>query len=141
MRILVVGAGAIGGYFGGRLLEAKRDITFLVRPQRAAELRSHGLSIRSRFGDSLFSNPTTVLSENLHENFDLVLLTCKAYDLEGAIRSFTPAVGPNTTILPLLNGMRHLDTLQQNFGRERVLGGQCLIASSLNQRREIAHLN
>jgi len=141
MRTLVVGAGAIGGYFGGRLLEAKRDITFLVRSRRASELRNHGLSIRSRFGDSFFPNPTTVLSENLHEKFDLVLLTCKAYDLDGAIRSFATAVGPNTTILPLLNGIRHLDTLQQSFGRERLVGGQCLIASSLNERGEIAHLN
>jgi 2-dehydropantoate 2-reductase len=76
----------------------------------------------------------------LHENFDLVLLSCKAYDLDGAITSFTPAVGPHTAIVPLLNGMRHLEILDQHFGRERVLGGQCLIAASVNQG-EIVHLN
>ncbi len=140
MRTLVVGAGAIGGYFGGRLLEINRDVTFLVRSKRAAELATHGLNIRSRFGDVTLAHPATILSENLSETFDLVLLSCKAYDLENAITSFAPAVGPDTVILPLLNGMRHLEILNQRFGRERVLGGQCLIAAALTDG-EIVHLN
>lgn len=140
MRTLVVGAGAIGGYFGGRLLEINRDVTFLVRPKRAAELATHGLKIRSRFGDVTLANPVTILAENLRDTFDLVLLSCKAYDLEGAITSFAPAVGPDSVILPLLNGMRHLEILDDRFGRERVLGGQCLIAAALNGS-EIVHLN
>ena len=140
MRTLVVGAGAIGGYFGGRLLEANRDVTFLVRPRRAEELASQGLKIRSRLGDVSISNPSTVLAENLRQTFDLVLLSCKAYDLEDAIQSFAPAVGAQTAIVPLLNGVRHLEILDQQFGRERVLGGQCLIACSVNQG-EIVHLN
>ena len=139
MRILVVGAGAIGGYFGGRLLEINREVTFLVRAKRAAELRSQGLTIRSRFGDVSFSKPATVLAEKLRETFDLVLLSCKAYDLDGAITSFAPAVAPNTVILPLLNGMRHLDILDERFGRDRVLGGQCFIAVALKDG-EIVHL-
>ena len=141
MRTLVVGAGAIGGYFGGRLVEAKRDVTFLVRPRRAAELASSGLTIRSRFGDVVIAKPQIVLAENLRETYDLILLSCKAFDLAGAIDSFAPAVGPATSILPLLNGMRQLDTLDQRFGAERVLGGQCLIAVTINDKREIAHLN
>ncbi len=141
MRILVVGAGAIGGYFGGRLVDANRDVTFLVRPRRAAELASIGLTIRSRFGDVVVPKPATVLAENLHEHYDLVLLSCKAFDLENAIQSFAPAVGATTAILPLLNGMRHLALLDQHFGSEHVLGGQCLIAVTLNEKREIAHLN
>ncbi|HLW51539.1 MAG TPA: 2-dehydropantoate 2-reductase [Candidatus Angelobacter sp.] len=141
MRILVVGAGAIGGYFGGRLLEAGQDVTFLVRPRRAAELASSGLVIRSRFGDVAISAPPTVVAEDLRQHFDVVLLSTKAYDLESAIASFAPAVGPQTAILPLLNGMRHLDVLSERFGKERVLGGQCLIAATLNQNREIVHLN
>jgi 2-dehydropantoate 2-reductase len=140
VRTLVVGAGAIGGYFGGRLLEINRDVTFLVRPKRAAELASRGLNIRSRFGDVSFSAPATVLAENLRETFDLVLLSCKAYDLEGAITAFAQAVGPDTVIVPLLNGMRHLDVLDERFGRDRVLGGQCLIAVAIKEG-EIAHLN
>jgi 2-dehydropantoate 2-reductase len=140
MRTLVVGAGAIGGYFGGRLLEINRDVTFLVRPRRAAQLSTQGLKIQSRFGDVTLMQPPTVLAENLHQTFDLVLLSCKAYDLESAIVSFAPAVGPQTAILPLLNGIRHLDILEQRFGRERVLGGQCLIAVAVKDG-EIVHLN
>lgn len=141
MRTLVVGAGAIGGYFGGRLLEKNRDVTFLVRARRAAELASSGLVIRSRFGDVSIPDPPTVLSENLQSPFDLILLSVKAYDLENAIASFAPAVGPQTVILPLLNGMRHLDVLAARFGRARVLGGQCIIAVTLNEKHEIVHLN
>jgi 2-dehydropantoate 2-reductase len=99
MRILVVGAGAIGGYFGGRLLQAGRDVTFLVRPRRAGLLTKHGLKIRSRFGD-FHGRAPLVSSQDLSEPFDLILLSCKAYDLEGAIESFTKAVGPKTAILP-----------------------------------------
>jgi 2-dehydropantoate 2-reductase len=141
MRILVVGAGSVGGYFGGRLLEAGQDVTFLVRARRAAELAATGLVIQSRFGDVSVSNPATIVAENLHERSDLVLLACKAYDLEGAISSFAPAVGPDTAILPLLNGMRHLDILDRRFGAGHVLGGQCLISVTLNERGEIVHLN
>ena len=141
MRTLVVGAGAIGGYFGGRLSAAKRDVTFLVRPRRCAELAGSGLRIRSRFGDVTLPDPPAVLAGNLHETFDLVLLSCKAYDLEDAMVSFAPAVGPDTIILPLLNGMRHLDILDERFGRARVLGGQCLIAVTLNDQHEVVHLN
>src|SRR5450755_1231558 len=139
MRTLVVGAGAIGGYFGGRLHEINRDVTFLVRPKRAAELAGQGLRIRSRVGDVNLSRPVTVQAENLRETFDLVLLSCEAYDLTDAITSFAPAVGPDTAILPLLNGMRHLDVLDQRFGRDRVLGGQCFIAVTVKDG-EIVHL-
>ena len=141
MKILVVGAGAVGGYFGGRLLEQKRDVTFLVRPGRASQMAASGLVIRSRLGDVSLASPPTVLAENLHDKFDLILLSCKAYDLEGATASFAPAVGPKTAILPLLNGMRHLDVLDQRFGEARVLCGQCFIAATVNDQHEIVHLN
>src|SRR5690349_12312335 len=140
MRILVVGAGAIGGYFGGRLLQAGQDITFLVRPKRAAELASAGLVIKSPAGDVTLKNPPTVQADKLSEKFDVVLLSCKAFDLEDAIKSFAPAVGPNTSIIPLLNGMSHLDVLDGKFGRERVLGGLCAIAVTLNEKREVVQL-
>jgi 2-dehydropantoate 2-reductase len=141
MRILVVGAGSIGGYFGGRLLEAGRDVTFLVRPRRAEELARTGLSIRSAFGDVSIAKPPTIEAEAIGEAYDLVLLSCKAYDLEGAIESFRPAVGANTMILPLLNGLRHLDTLQTNFGDPAVLGGWCMISVTLGADGTIVHLN
>ncbi len=141
MRILVVGAGATGGYFGGRLLEAKQDVTFLVRSRRAAQLAGSGLQIQSAFGDVSIPQPPTVLAEDLHESFDLILLSCKAYDLESAMESFAPAVGPETVILPVLNGMRHLDVLDQRFGSSHVLGGLCVISAALDPGGRILHLN
>src|SRR5882757_8105582 len=115
MRILVVGAGAIGGYFGGRLLQAGQDVTFLVRPKRASELASAGLVIKSPNGDVTLTAPPSVQADKLD----------KAFDLDDAIKSFAPAVGPNTAILPPLNGMKHLDILEKRFGANAVLGGQC----------------
>ena len=141
MRTLVVGAGATGGYFGGRLLEAGRDVTFLVRPRRAQELAQDGLRIKSPYGDIAFDVPPAVSAQNLAEHFHLILLSCKAYDLASAMAAFAPAVGPKTAILPLLNGMRHLEILSSRFGPERVLGGQCMIAATLNEKREIIHMN
>ncbi|HTR79459.1 MAG TPA: 2-dehydropantoate 2-reductase [Gemmatimonadaceae bacterium] len=140
MRILVVGAGAIGGYFGARLLQAGRDVTFLVRPRRAAQL-SLGLSVESPVGDIQLPGPPTVTSDAVRDAFDLVVLSCKAYDLDGAIDAFAPAVGPDTAILPLLNGMRHLDVLGTRFGPDRVLGGQCVISAALGPDGRILHLN
>ena len=141
MRVLVVGAGAIGGYFGGRLLQAGRDVTFLVRPRRAQELAVTGLIIKSPRGDISIRKPATILSQNIDHPFDLVLLSCKAYDLAGAIDSFAAAVGPETLVLPLLNGMRHLDMLDERFGRSHILGGQCVIAATLDSQRAVVHLN
>jgi 2-dehydropantoate 2-reductase len=140
MRVLVVGAGAIGGYFGGRMLEAGRDVTFLVRPRRASELASAGLVIKSPNGDVTLNNPPTVQADKLSDKFDVVLLSCKAFDLEDAIKSFAPAVGDKTAIIPLLNGMLHLDALDNAFGAAHVLGGLCAIAATLNEKREVVQL-
>ena len=137
MRFLVVGAGAIGGYFGARLLEAGRDVTFLVRPARAEKLAATGLVVTSPAGDVALPTPPTVLAADLREHFDVVVLSCKAYDLDGAIESFAPAVGPSTAVVPLLNGMRHLDALDARFGADRVLGGSCFISARLGEGGQI----
>src|SRR3954471_5518463 len=129
MRFLVVGAGATGGYFGGRLLKAGRDVTFLVRPRRATQLAATGLAISSPAGDASLPSPPTVLASDLGEPFDVVILSCKAYDLDAAIESVASAVGPDTAVLPLLNGVRHLDALDARFGPDRVLGGSCFISA------------
>lgn len=141
MRILVVGAGATGGYFGGRLLESGQDVTFLVRKGRAAQLAEHGLVIRSTLGNATLPSPAMVQASELREAFDLVLLSCKAYHLPQVIEDMVPAVGPQTMVLPLLNGMRHLDVLDERFGAERVLGGQCVIAATLDKQGVVHHLN
>lgn len=140
MKILVLGAGALGGYYGARLLEAGADVTFLVRPPRAARLKEQGLVVRSAMGD--FSKSIkTILAEQILQPYDAILLTCKAYDLEAATESIAPAVGDDTFIVPLLNGLAAYDALDQRFGAKRVLGGISYIATSLTKSGEIAHLS
>lgn len=140
MRILVIGAGALGGYFGARLIAANRDVTFLVRPKRAETLSKNGLSVKSPFGDLHLTAPPTVTADKLKTPFDLIILSCKAYDLDEAIESFAPAVGDNTIIIPTLNGMRHLDVLSARFGKKKVYGGQCTISATLSADGHILHL-
>lgn len=142
MRILVVGAGATGGYFGARLAEAGRDVTFLVRPARAEKLAAQGLRVRSPVGDLTIDAPQTVTADRLAGAgpFDLVLLSSKAYDLDAAIADVAPAVGAGTAVLPILNGMRHLDMLDAAFGAERVLGGSCGIVATLTKDGEIRQM-
>lgn len=141
MRILIVGAGAIGGYFGARLLDAGRDVTFLDRPQRAHALAARGLNVRSPAGDVHISAPKTVLAKDLKADFDLVILSCKAFDLDAAIADVAASVGMQTAILPLLNGMRHIEVLDQRFTDAVVLGGQCVISTTLDADGTIVHLN
>jgi 2-dehydropantoate 2-reductase len=140
MRFLVLGAGAVGGYFGGRLAEAGRDVTFLVRSPRAAALAEHGLKVESQLGD--FQVPVkTVTADRVGGPYDVVLLTAKHYDLDTAIEAIRPAVGPNTAVLPLLNGLVHLDKLDAAFGPERVLGGVAYVGAVLQPDGSIRHVN
>lgn len=139
MRTLVLGAGATGGYFGGRLLETGADVTFLLRPKRAGELQERGLSIKSKYGDSHLTDLKII--DKATEPFELIILSCKAYDLSSALDSISGAVGKSTTVLPLLNGMRHFDELKSRFGDERVIGGFCIIAATMDAEGKILHLN
>jgi 2-dehydropantoate 2-reductase len=141
MKTLIIGAGAIGGYFGGRLLEAGRDVTFLVRPGRADRLAETGLVVQSAHGNMQIAQPPIVQANALHEVFDLILLSCKSYDLDDAIDSFAAAVGPATVIMPLLNGMSHLDVLERRFGAQSVFGGLCMISTTMDAAGRIIHLN
>ena len=140
MRTLVLGAGAVGGYFGGRLAEAGRDVTFLVRGQRAATLAEQGLAVESALGDFRVPVKTTT-ADAIPGRYDLVLLTAKHYDLDAAIDAIRPAVGPATAVLPLLNGLVHLDTLDRAFGPERVLGGVAYVGAVLLPDGRIRHVN
>ena len=144
MRILVLGAGGTGGYFGGRLAQSGADVTFLVRPARAAQLQRDGLHIRSPLGDAALDVAHTT-AEALpalvaKAPFDLVLLSCKAYDLDSAMDAIAPAIGPDATVLPILNGLRHYAALDARFGAERVLGGLCFISAAKGAGGEILHL-
>lgn len=141
MRILVVGAGATGGYFGGRLLQAGCDVTFLVHARRAQQLARDGLRIRSELGNAELPAPPTVTAEALRAPFDIVLLSCKAWGLAQAIADLAPAMGEHSAVLPVLNGMHQLDQLDARFGAQRVLGGQCAIAATLAADGTVHHLN
>ncbi|OZI18628.1 2-dehydropantoate 2-reductase [Bordetella genomosp. 9] len=138
MKILVVGAGAIGGYYGARLLEAGADVTFLVRPRRAALLGEHGLRVHSALGD--YAGPVRAVTRDaLTAAYDLVLLSCKSYDLDDAVADIAPAMGGSAAILPFLNGMSVYDALDERYGRERVLGGVAYIATMLDADGAIRH--
>jgi 2-dehydropantoate 2-reductase len=140
MRTLVVGAGATGGYFGGRLVQADRDVTFLVREKRAAALAERGLRILDPAGGTERITVRTVTATALDEPYDLVVLAVKAFGLAGALADLAPAVGPDTVIVPLLNGMRHLDELEARFGPQRAYGGVCRVATMLDRNGDIVRL-
>jgi len=140
MRVLTLGAGAIGGYFGGRLSQGGADVTFLVRQGRRRDLVANGLRIESQFGN--YTAPVkAITADEIDSPFDIILLTCKAYDLPSAIEAIRPAVGRETAILPLLNGLAHMDVLNAEFGPHQVLGGLAKIAATLTPEGVIKHLN
>jgi 2-dehydropantoate 2-reductase len=143
VKILILGAGAIGGYVGGRLHQSGADVTFLVRPARHEALQRDGLVIKSTKGD-ITQKVKSVRKAGPNgeaggELYDVVLLTCKAYDLDTAMDAIAPAVGANTTVVPLLNGMRHLDTLDARFGAAKVVGGLARVGVAMNDKGWILH--
>ncbi|WP_420992464.1 2-dehydropantoate 2-reductase [Cupriavidus sp. 30B13] len=142
MKILVLGAGAMGGYYGGRLMQAGADVTFLVRPRRAEILARDGLAVRSELGD-IRTPVKAVQAAGVRPDYDLVLLACKTYDLDSAMQALDPALetesGKGAAILPLVNGLRAYETLDARYGRERVLGGVSYIATTLDASGTVIH--
>jgi 2-dehydropantoate 2-reductase len=140
MRILVVGAGAVGGYFGAYLSQAGRDVTFLVRPQRAQQLQHDGIRIVSPQGN-LTIKPQTVTTDQIDAPYDVIFLSVKSFTLDQAISDMSPAVGPDTMIYTALNGMRHIDILANRFGPHPVLGGVCMVSTELDPEGRIVQFN
>ncbi|MBU6247350.1 MAG: 2-dehydropantoate 2-reductase [Xanthomonadaceae bacterium] len=143
MRMLVLGAGGTGGYFGGRLAQSGADVTFLVRETRAAQLARDGLVIRSPLGDARIAVQYLTapqLPAAAARPFDVVLLSCKAYDLDSSVDAIAPAVGEGTAVWPILNGLKHYEALDERFGAHRVLGGLCFISATKNEDGEVLHL-
>ena len=138
MRILVVGAGATGGYFGGRLAQAGRDVTFLVREGRAATLAERGLRITGPDGETVL-RPRTITEVDGH--YDIVLIAVKSFSLETALTAVVPAAGPRTVVIPLLNGMRHIESLVRRFSTDRAWGGVCMINATLGPEGDIVQMN
>ncbi|WP_369147840.1 ketopantoate reductase family protein [Streptomyces sp. R44] len=139
MKILVVGAGATGGYFGALLARAGEDVTFLVRPARAAALRERGLRVVGR-DEEWTVEPRLVTAGELREPYDLVLLSVKSTGLDRAIEDVAPAVGPDTAVIPLLNGLAHIDALNARFGTGAVLGGVAKVVTTLDDAGDIRRL-
>jgi 2-dehydropantoate 2-reductase len=131
VKLLVLGAGAVGGYFGGRAAQAGADVTFLVRPRRRGQLERDGLRIESPHGNVTLRVQTVEASE-VGPDYDYVLLSCKAYDLDTAMDAIAPAMAEHTVIVPLMNGMAHLARLDERFGASRVMGGTCWISATLD---------
>lgn len=140
MRILVLGAGGVGGYFGGRLAENGADVTFLVREKRRAQLEREGLRIESVYGNASI-RVRSIGIEHLRAEFDVVILACKAYDLASAVEGVGLGLSSRGCVLPFLNGIAHLEILNQRLGSERVLGGLAKIAATLTPEGVVRHLN
>jgi 2-dehydropantoate 2-reductase len=140
VKVLVIGAGGVGGYFGGRLIESGADVTFLVRERRARQLAENGLVIKSVVGDAAM-RVRTLTAADAGRPFDLVIVTCKAYDLDSAIEAAAPHMTAGAGLaLPLLNGMAHIDVLRGRFGKDRVLGGLCGIFATLSPAGEVVQM-
>lgn len=137
MKILIVGAGAIGGYFGGRLLEKDEDVTFLVREKRRQQLKENGLIVESIHGNMHLAETKTILAGEKAEPFDVILVSTKSYHLASAIEDIRPYVGAETMILPILNGISHIDGLTEAFGSEKILGGLCFIETTLDENGNV----
>lgn len=144
MRILIIGAGALGGYFGARLIDNGAGVTFLLRDRRARQIRERGLTVLSPFGNTTIARPAVVSRNALAQepvHYDAILVGCKAYDLDDTMEAFAPAVGKDTAIVPLLNGIAHLERLKTRFSEANVLGGFCLISAALDDEGTVQHLN
>ena len=146
VKVLVLGAGGVGGYFGGRLQEAGGDVTFLVRPKRQQILAEHGLRIESPVGNVTLPAKTLTDAQLLDQisqgvSYDFVFLTAKAYDLDNAISSIRPAIGIDTVLIPALNGMAHIDRLNSEFDKNNVMAGCVIIQSTLTPDGVVRHLN
>jgi len=140
MKILVVGAGAVGGYFGGRLAQAGRDVTFLVRSKRAEQIRAQGLRILSRYHGDFTVRPKTITAAQIVTPYDIIFLSVKSYALAVAIDDFAAAVGPRSVIIPVLNGMHHIDVLKNRFGETAVMGGVCYVATEIDSQGRVIQL-
>ena len=139
MRILMAGAGATGGYFGARLAQAGQDVTFLVRERRFQQLQMNGLVLQTPQGTEKLE-PQLIQARSLSDHYDLIIITVKSFALEQLMEDIAPAVGPDTLIMPILNGMRHIATLQQRFGDDKVIGGLCKINATLGDSGEVIQM-
>lgn len=139
MKIVIQGAGALGSYFGGRLQEAGQEVTFLVRRNRSTQIRKNGLAIQSVKGNYRIDPIHIIESPEDIEQTDLVITAVKGYHLRGAIGDLKKLVQKGARVLPLLNGMEHIEMLQNELGKENVLGGLAFIIATLDEKGHVVH--
>jgi 2-dehydropantoate 2-reductase len=141
MRVVILGAGGVGGYLGARLITGGADVAFLTRGARAAELSARGLVVKSPLGD--FAAPVKVMVTGTAPETapDVVVLACKELALASALDAVTPLLGNKTRLLPLLNGVRHLDLLSERYADTHLLGGIIHGATNLRSDGVIEHLS
>src|SRR5580704_16913689 len=132
MRFLIAGAGAVGGFVGARLADAGQDVTVLVRPQRAAELRENGLRVTGPDGTCTTARPAVVTADQLTPGYDAIVLAVKSESsvLSQVMEDIAPAVTPPAMIVPFLNGIAHLERLTARFS-PAVIGGTLRVATEL----------
>ena len=140
MRILMVGAGGVGGYFGGRLAAAGDDVTFIARGAHLAAMRSQGLRIESPLGDVRIEPVQAAETAGGLNPVDVVFIAVKIGDTDAAIAACREAVGPDTVVISLQNGLAADDALIAAFGAERVAGGVAYIASQVAKPGVIQHI-
>ncbi|CAH0225060.1 MULTISPECIES: ketopantoate reductase family protein [Peribacillus] len=141
MNIVIIGAGALGSYFGGRLQQAGQHVQYLVRKNRAKQLKENGISITSPHGNYQFND--LHITENVSdiEKVDLVILAVKGQHLQGTLTDLKVLVEKGAKVLPLLNGLEHVSILQDELGDEAVLGGSAFIIATLDEKGHVIHSN
>lgn len=140
MKFIVFGSGGVGGYFGGRLAQAGEDVAFIARGKHLAAIQESGLQVDSISGDFLIHPARATDSPEAIRAADVIILSVKAWQLDEAIQQMRPLIREGTIILPLLNGIEHMDTLINAFGREHVIGGMCRISVFIADAGLIKHV-
>ncbi|WP_350494319.1 ketopantoate reductase family protein [Peribacillus frigoritolerans] len=141
LNIVIIGAGALGSYFGGRLQQAGQDVQYLVRKNRAKQLKENGISITSPHGNYQFNDLRITENVSDIEKVDLVILAVKGQHLQGTLTDLKVLVEKGAKVLPLLNGLEHVSILQDELGEEAVLGGSAFIIATLDEKGHVIHSN
>ena len=138
MKVLILGVGGLGGFFGAHLQKTNCDVTFLVRENTKKLILEHGIKILSDFGNFKIK-PVLITKKELKVNYDVVIISCKAYDLDEAINDLKPSQ-KSAVIIPLLNGQAHINKLEKAFKKENIFGGVAHVSSNTNAPGEIRHV-
>jgi 2-dehydropantoate 2-reductase len=139
MRFAVVGAGGVGGYFGGRLAQDGNEVSFVARGAHLDAIRRHGLRVESIAGDFVV-DPALATDDPAEVGpVEVVIIAVKAWQLADAAEAARPLVGPDTAVLPLLNGVEASERLAEVLGGEHVLGGLCRLSAKIAAPGIIRH--